>query len=89
MTTDQTSSPKISNEALFLTLTIDTNEGRDVATCDIMGEFIQTDIPEGADKVHIKLDGAMVDLLAKINPRELIPSGLNRVSHFERELRHL
>ena len=24
---------------------------------------------KGADKVHIKLDGAMVELLAKINPR--------------------
>ena len=65
----QTSSPTISNESLFLTLTIDTKEGRDVATCDIPGAFIQTDMPKGADKVHIKLDGSMVELLAKINPQ--------------------
>ena len=33
----QTSSPTISNESLFLTLTIDAKEGRGVATCDILG----------------------------------------------------
>ena len=37
MAKDQTSSPTISNEALFLTLTIDAKEVRDVATCDIPG----------------------------------------------------
>ena len=66
---DQTSSPKFSNKALFLTLTIDAKEGRDVATCDIPGAFLQTDMNEGDDRVHIKLDGAMVELLAKINPQ--------------------
>ena len=65
----QTSSPTISNEALFLTLTIDAKEGRDVAMCDIPGAFIQTDMPKGSDKIHIKLEGAMVELIAKINPQ--------------------
>ena len=69
MAKDQTSSPKISNESLFLTLTIDDKDGRDVASCDIPGAFLQTDMPEGADKVHIKLDRAMVEILAKINPQ--------------------
>ena len=69
MDKDQTSSPTISNESLFLTITIDAKEVRDVATCDIPGAFLQTDMPEGADKVQIKLDGAMVELLAKINPQ--------------------
>ena len=69
MAKDQTSSPTISNEARFLTLTIDAREGRDVAMCDIPGAFLQTDIPEGSDKVHIKIDGAMVELLDKINPQ--------------------
>ena len=64
----QTSSPTISNEAIFLTLTIIAKEDRDVGTCDITGAFIQTDIPKGADKVHINIDRAMVELLAKINP---------------------
>ena len=63
MSKEQTSSTKISNEYLFLTLTIDAKEGREDATCDIPGAFIQTDMPKGSDKVHIKLDGAMVELL--------------------------
>ena len=65
----QNSLPTIYNEALFLTLAIDAREVRDVATCDIPVSFLQTDIPKVANKVHIKLDGAMVDLLAKINPQ--------------------
>ena len=69
MSKDQALSLTISNKYLFLTLTIDAKEVRDVATCDIPGAFLQTDIPEGSEKVHIKLDGAMLDLLAKINPQ--------------------
>ena len=65
----QTSSPTISNEALFFTLIIDSKEGRDVAMCDIQGAFLQTDMPKGADKVHIKLDGSIVEILFKINPQ--------------------
>ena len=65
----QTSSPTVSNEALFLTLTIYAKEGRDVATCDIPIAFLQTDMPKGADKVHIKLDEATVEILAKVNPQ--------------------
>ena len=37
----QTSSPTISNEALFHTLTIDAEEGRDVAMFDIPGAFLK------------------------------------------------
>ena len=69
MSKHQTSSPTISNEALLLTLTIDAKEGRDVAMCYIPGAFLQTYMPGGAEKIHIKLDGAMVELLAKINPQ--------------------
>ena len=69
MAKDQTSSPTISNESIFLNLTIDAKEVRDVGTCYILGAFIQIDMPEGAGKVHIKIDGAMVELLAKINPQ--------------------
>ena len=65
----QTSSQTTSNGALVLTLTFDAKEARDVATCDIPGEFLQTDMRKGSDKVHIKLDGVIVELLDKINPQ--------------------
>ena len=45
---------------------IDATEGREVATTDIPGAFLQTDY----DKVdiHIKLEGAMVTLREDIDP---------------------
>jgi hypothetical protein len=40
------SSPTVSIKSVFLTCTIDAKEGRDVATCDVPGAFMQTDIDE-------------------------------------------
>ena len=59
-------SPTVSNEGLMLLCMIDAMEGREVATSDIPGDFLQTDY----DKVniHIKLKGAVVTLLEEIDP---------------------
>ena len=56
----------MSTEALLLSCLIDSNEDRDVATVDIPGAFMQSDM-EGPD-VHMKLEGKMVHILAKIDP---------------------
>ena len=45
---------------------IDAMEGREVATADIPGAFLQTDCDKG--DIHIKLEGAMVSLLEEIDP---------------------
>jgi hypothetical protein len=45
---------------------IDTAEHRDVATADIPGAFMLADMDE---IVHVKLEGKMVDLLLKIEPK--------------------
>ena len=47
---------------------IDAIEGRDVATADIPGAFLQTDMPEG-ENVYIRLDGTMAELLCRIDPK--------------------
>ena len=62
---DETSSPTISTEALFLTCLIDATEGRCVVTCDMPGAFMQTDIDE---LVHLKLEGEIAELLVKVDP---------------------
>ena len=62
---DETSSPTISTEALFLTCLIDAMEGRCVVTCDVPGAFMQTDIDE---LVHLKLEGEIAELLVKVDP---------------------
>ena len=55
----------MSTEGLMLSSMIDAMEGREVATTDIPGAFLQTDYDKG--DIHIKLDGAMVTLLEDID----------------------
>ena len=46
---------------------IDAKEGRDVATADIPGAFMQADM--GDEIVHMKLEGTMAQLLVKLDPK--------------------
>jgi hypothetical protein len=62
---DDASSPTVSLEALMLSCVIDAREGRDVATADIPGAFMQTKMDQ---TVYMQIDGVMADLLIKINP---------------------
>ena len=62
---DQTSSPTVFIESLFLSSMIDGHEHRKVMTLDIPGAFMQTDIDE---TIHFRLDGPLVDLLIKVEP---------------------
>ena len=50
---EDTSSPTVSTEGLMLSCMIDAMEGREVATADIPGDFLQTDYDKG--DIHIKL----------------------------------
>ena len=59
-TKDETSSPMITIESLFLTCLIDAMEERCVITCDIPGAFMQMDIDE---LIHVKLEGELAELL--------------------------
>jgi hypothetical protein len=43
-TKEETSSPMVSVESLFLSCIIDAEEGRDVAACDIPGAFLHADV---------------------------------------------
>ena len=62
---DETSSPTISVEALFITCLIDAKEGRDIATCDVPGAFMHADIDE---VIHLRLEGEIAELLLKVDP---------------------
>ena len=61
----ETSSPTAAIESIFITSAMATKEGRDVATVDIPWTFLQT---EASDETFIKLQGAIVESLLKINP---------------------
>ena len=62
---EDTTSPTITTEALFLTCLVDAIENRYVATCDMPGAFPHSDIDE---PLHLKLEGEIEELLVKVNP---------------------
>ena len=66
MQKEQTSSPTVSNQALFLSCIIDAKEQRHVGTADVPGAFLQTPSEE---EVIIRLDRQMAVQLARINPK--------------------
>jgi hypothetical protein len=60
MSKQKTSSPTVATEVLILTCVIDAIEGRDVATCDIPGAFMQSDMK---GKVVMKLEVVMAEVI--------------------------
>ena len=60
-----TSSPTLSSDALMLTILIDAHEGRDVATADITGAYLNAEMD---DFVVMKFEGREVDILCQLNP---------------------
>ena len=51
---------------MLLSCTVDAAEGRDVATADIPGAFMQANMDE---LVHMRLEGTMAELLVKLDPK--------------------
>ena len=69
---DAASSPTVAIEAIMLSCIIDAKEKRDVAMVDIPGAFMQADMDE---LVHVKIEGTMAELLAKMDPKLCCSSG--------------
>jgi hypothetical protein len=63
---EESSSPTVAIESLFLTAVIDAKERRHVVTCDIPGAFLHPDIDE---VLHMRIDGPMAQLLVNIDPK--------------------
>jgi hypothetical protein len=63
---EDASAPTVAIESVLLSCVIDAEEGRDVATVDIPGAFMQADMDE---LVHMKLEGKMAELLVKLDPK--------------------
>jgi hypothetical protein len=67
MTKEETGSPTVMTEGLFLSCTIDAKEERDVATTDIPGAFMQTDMDA---VVHVRLSGPLAAMLVRVDPKK-------------------
>ena len=61
---EETCSPTASTESIFITALIDAQEEIDVMVVDIPGTFLQT---MASDNTIIKLQGAIVGIMLKIN----------------------
>ena len=64
VTKEESTSPTISTEAVFLTAVVDAWENRKVAVLDVPGAFMQVDMDE---LVHVRFEGEMVDKLLEID----------------------
>ena len=64
ITKEQSTSPTISTEAVFLTAMVDAWENKKVAVLEVSGAFMQVDMDE---LVHIRFCGEMVDKLLDID----------------------
>ena len=58
------SSPTVQLESLLLTMMVDANEKRDVATADISGAYLLADMK---DYVLIRLEGESADIMCKVD----------------------
>jgi hypothetical protein len=64
---EETSSPTVSTEALFLTSVVNAQERRKVVTIDIPGAFMHSDMDE---LIHMRLEGPLAELLARVDPEK-------------------
>jgi len=65
-TKEEASSPTVAIESVMLSCVIDAKEGRDEATVDIPGAFMQADME---DTVHMKLEGKMAEFWSELTQK--------------------
>ena len=62
---EEASYPTVSTEAMMLSCIMDSLEGRDVAMVGILRALLHAEMD---DIVNMQIDGAMAELLTKVNP---------------------
>ena len=67
-TKEEVASPTVVTESVSITATIDTFEYRGVATVDLPGAFLHTEVDSTDDTVHMIPQGELTELMVKVNP---------------------
>jgi hypothetical protein len=65
---EDATSTTAATESIFLTASIEAEEGRDIMTVDIPNAFAQTKLDLKKEKVIVKIRGILVDMLVDIIP---------------------
>jgi hypothetical protein len=63
-TKEETSSPTVSSDALMMSLLIDANEGRDVATAVVAGAYLHAELD---DFTLLRMEGESVDIMCDVS----------------------
>ena len=53
---------------MFITEAIEAKEEREVAIADIPNVFVQIDIPDGDEKVIMKMEGKLAEIMVRTSP---------------------
>ncbi len=64
-TKQQSASPTVATESVFITVVIDVHEGQDMAWFDIPGAFLHADLDED---IAMVLKGRLADLMVQVAP---------------------
>ena len=67
---EDTASPTVATESVFLTVVLNVLEGQDIVIIDVPGVFMQADMDE---LVHVHFTGKMVDFLMEVNHDMYVP----------------
>ena len=70
---EDAASPTASTDSVLITGVIEANQHRDIMTLDIPNAFVQTPIPQGDERVIMKIRGVLVDILCQLAPEVYRP----------------
>ena len=70
---EDAASPTASTDSVLITGVIEAKQQRDVMTLDIPNAFVQTPIPQGDERVIMKIRGVLVDILCQLAPEVYQP----------------
>ena len=67
---EDAASPTVSVETLLTTCVIDAKQNRNVRTLDIPNAFVQTKLPENEERIIMRINGKLVELIVELFPSQ-------------------
>ena len=68
MTKEETASPTVATENVFVAATFAAHEEGDVATVNLPDAFLHTDVDPNDDTICMTQHGKLAELMVKVNP---------------------
>eukprot|EP00957_Ditylum_brightwellii_P084492 6425192-Ditylum_brightwellii.AAC.2 len=65
---EEAASPTAATESVLITGVIETKQQKEIITLDVPNAFVQTPMPQGKDKVIMKIRGVLLEILVDLCP---------------------